>query len=63
MFWLLIFSPLIGAFSAGALGRFFGKKGSVIITISSMLISVFCSVYLFLTTGLNMNPLNFKVGV
>ncbi len=47
MYLLVVFLPLIGAFTAGFFGRYLGKQGSILLTTLLIGFSSFFSVVIF----------------
>jgi len=75
MYLILVFLPLIGSITSGLFGRKIGPKGSVIITVTCLFLTFFCSafgfyevaitgspVYINLTTWINSEMLNVDWG-
>lgn len=56
MYLLIVFLPLIGSIISGFFGRFIGKKGAGIITVSCLLITAFLSLCSFYEVGLSSSP-------
>ena len=61
MYLLLILLPLLGSVFAGLFGRFLGHRGSVVITVSFLLLSFFCSVIAFYEVALCGSQCSIKV--
>jgi proton-translocating NADH-quinone oxidoreductase chain L len=52
MYLLVIFLPFIGCLGVGLFGRYFGSKGSILITVTCLFFSFFFSLFLFYEVGL-----------
>ena len=50
MYLLVVFLPLVGFIIAGAFGRFIGKQGAVIVTITLMFLTASLSFLIFYET-------------
>ena len=60
MYLILIFLPLIGSIVAGLFGRFFGPKGSAVITVVCLFITLLTSFFAFYEVALNGSPVYIK---
>jgi len=53
MYLLVIFFPFLGALITGALGRFLGRQGSIIVTTSCLFFSFVTALFIFFEIGLS----------
>ena len=61
MYLLLIFLPLIGSISSGMFGRFIGPKGSVIITVSCLILTFLLSFFSLYEVAFAGSPVYIKL--
>jgi NADH-ubiquinone oxidoreductase chain 5 len=60
MYLILVFRPLLGAFCARFFCNFIGSKGSVYLTVASLFVTFFLSVFVFIEVGLFGAPVYLK---
>lgn len=60
MYLILVFLPLLGALCVGFIGRFVGSKGSVYLTILSLLVTFFLRIFIFVEVSISGAPLYVK---
>jgi NADH-ubiquinone oxidoreductase chain 5 len=61
MYLAIIVLPLLGGIVSGILGRKIGVQGAQIITCSSMVITTFLTIIIFIEVGINNIPVLIKI--
>lgn len=62
MYLLIVFLPLLGAFTAGFFGRFLGRNGAALVTTGGVLLSCMGSIYAFYQVALCGSPCYITLG-
>jgi len=61
MYLAIIVLPLLGATVSGFLGRKIGVQGAQIITCSSVMITTFLTIFVFIEVGMNNIPVSIQI--
>src|SRR5271163_538993 len=62
MYLIISFLPLLSFILLSCFGRYFGKKGSIIICLICLFLSVICSFFIFYEIGLSNSIVVIKIG-
>jgi len=61
MYLAIIVLPLLGATVSGFLGRKIGVQGAQLITCSSVIITTFLTIFVFIEVGMNNIPVSIQI--